>query len=469
MLSFFAWLVLLAATAVIAEQVFHFDLTHIPAAFLALPPSQQIAVGLVALMAVALMASAIWQSHRIARQERYFRSSNGALSGTQKAIALAGGAQKDFDAAVQHLVSSDPEESIASLQTQIAVTEQRAALQRGRNEAVDMQERLDDLRRRQQALREQIGEVAERRRVIDPVFEELKDRQRQLERSLDKIETDDDNNSLADRMKELDQKVTLANSRHKALQDSFTTLNRFKEDLTKSQVDLRLLQAPETGIKTLLVGLHVHRDQVVKAIEELESSDGERLSSRVEAIENAKRDAEQRILRLEGSHAMLDTIRRDFLDLRRRQEDLGLAFAEIETDANGKSLANRLADLDEFSAQARARLRTLQESLTTLSRYRKDLANSQGELEPLRAPERGINALIGELNNRRAELMKALDELEFSGGEKLSSRVESLAENKRANEQRIAQVHDYFTKLDSIRNEIAGTVANINSSLNKPG
>jgi chromosome segregation ATPase len=340
-------------------------------------------------------------------------------------------------------VSSDPEESIASLQTQIAVTEQRAALQRGRNEAVDMQERLDDLRRRQQALREQIGEVAERRRVIDPVFEELKDRQRQLERSLDKIETDDDNNSLADRMKELDQKVTLANSRHKALQDSFTTLNRFKEDLTKSQVDLRLLQAPETGIKTLLVGLHVHRDQVVKAIEELESSDGERLSSRVEAIENAKRDAEQRILRLEGSHAILDTIRRDFLDLRRRQEDLGLAFAEIETDANGKSLADRLADLDEFSAQARARLRTLQESLTTLSRYRKDLASSQGELEPLRAPEKGINALIGELNDRRAELMKALDELEFSGGEKLSSRVESLAENKRANEQRIAQVHDY--------------------------
>ena len=38
MLGLFAWLVLLAATAVLAELAFHFDLTHIPATFQALPP-----------------------------------------------------------------------------------------------------------------------------------------------------------------------------------------------------------------------------------------------------------------------------------------------------------------------------------------------------------------------------------------------------------------------------------------------
>jgi len=189
----------------------------------------------------------------------------------------------------------------------------------------------------------------------------------------------------------------------------------------------------------------------------------------VEALDSAKRDAEQRIIRLEGSHAILDTIRRDFIDLKKRQDDLALAFEEVETDSGGRSLADRLSGLDEFSAQTRVRLRILQESLTTLGRYRKDLANSQAEMAPLQAPEEGVNALIVELNNRRAQLMTTLDELEFNGGEKLGARVEALADSKRETEQRIAQVREYFAKLDAIRNDIAGTFTNINNALGRPG
>jgi chromosome segregation ATPase len=469
MLGFFAWLVLLAATAVLAELAFPSELAHLPAAFLALPSSQRVAVGLITLMVLALMASTLWQSWRFSRQEKNAKAVHGGPFSAQRVMAAAGGSQKDFDAAVQHLVKSDPEEAISTLQKQLAETEARAAQQRGRNEAVDMRERLDDIRRRQQALREQIGEVAEKRRVIEPVFEELKDRQRQLDRSLDKIETDDNNNNLVDRLKEFDQKAALLHERHKALQDSFTALNRFKEELTKSQAELVPLQAQEGGIKALLAQLQVHRDQLAKAIEELESSDGERLSARVEALDSGKKDAEQRIVRLEGSYAILDTIRRDFIDLGKRQEDLRLAFAEIETDAGGKSLADRLGELDKFSAEARGRLRTLQEALTTLNRYRRDLLNSQTELAPLQAPGEGVNALLDDLNARRCQLIAALDELESGGGEKLGSKVESLADSKRATEQRIAQVYQHFEKLETIRSDIAKTFENLSGALNKLG
>src|SRR5271169_600023 len=257
MLGFFAWLVLLAATAVLAELTFQFDLAHIPDAFLALQPAQRAAVGLIALMVLALMAFTLRQSWRIARREKKSaKLPQGGLSGRQKAMAFVGGAQKDFDAAVQHLVKSDPEEAISSLQKQLAETEARAAQQRGRNEAVDMQERLDDIRRRQQALREQIGEVAERRRLIEPVFEELKDRQRQLGRSLDKIETDDNNNNVVDLLKEFDQKTRPIQARYQVLQDSFALLGRLKEAITKSQSDLVALQSPTNGVKALLVEVH---------------------------------------------------------------------------------------------------------------------------------------------------------------------------------------------------------------------
>ena len=470
MLGFFAWLVLLAATAILAELAFHFDLARVPAAFQGLAPSQQVAAILIGLMVLSLAAFALWQSYRIARQERDYRTLRGGIAGAQKTLAVVATSQKDFDAAVQHLTTSDPEEALSALQKQIAETEARAAVQRGRNHAVDMQERLDEIRRRQQVLREQIGEVAEKRRAIEPVFEELKDRQRQLDRSLDKIETDDNSNNFIDRLKEFDQKTGPIQARHQALQDSFAMLGRLKEELAKSRASLVGLQAPETGVKALLGEAQIERDHLVKAIEALETTgEGEALSARVATLDNGKKDAEQRIARLEGSFAVLDAVRRDLLEFRKRQEDLATAFAKVETDPDGKSLGDRLGELDEFSAQARGRLRALQEILTTLNRYRRDLTHSQNELSPLLAPGEGIHALIDELNAKRAELANALDAVEISGNEKLASRVGSIADSKRATERRIAEVHQHFAQLASIRSEIASAFADLNSTLSKFG
>ena len=465
-----AWLLLLAATVVLASVAFHFDVAQAPEAFQALSPAQQIAAILIALVALALTASTLWQSWRLTREAQDVRAAQGGMLGAKKGAALAAVSQKDFDAAVAHLQTSDPEDVLSTVHKQLAESEARLALQRGRNEAVDMKERLDDVRRRQQALREQIGEVAEKRRAIEPVFEELKDRQRQLARSLDKIETDDNNNNFIERLREFDQKTGPIQARHQALQDSFAMLGRLKEELAKSRASLAGLQAPESGIKVLLGEVQLERDHLVKAIEALETTgQGEAISTRVAALDDAKKDAEQRIARLEGSFAVLDAVRRDLLEFKKRQEDLAVAFAKVETDPDGKSLTDRLGELDEFSAQARGRLRALQEILTTLNRYRRDLTHSRNELSPLLAPGEGIHALIDELNAKRAELQAALDEIEISGNEKLGSRVEAIAGNKRAAEQRIAEVHQHFAQLASIRSEIASAFADLNSALNKFG
>src|SRR5580700_9715194 len=118
MWGFLAWLVLLAATAVLAELAFHFDIALIPAAFQGLSPSQQVAAILIALMALALAAFTLWQSYRIARQERDYRTMRGGIVGAQKTLAVVAASQKDFDAAVQHLGTSDPEDALSALQKQ---------------------------------------------------------------------------------------------------------------------------------------------------------------------------------------------------------------------------------------------------------------------------------------------------------------------------------------------------------------
>jgi chromosome segregation ATPase len=377
--------------------------------------------------------------------------------------------QNNFDTAVQNLFDSDPEEAISSLQKKLADTEQRATLLQGQNEAVDVQPRVDDIRRRQQALREMTGGVAEKRRAIEPLFSELRDRQRQLERSLTELEVDDGKNHLAVRLKELDHDVSSILARLNVLQESLTTLNRFKEEMSKSQAALVPLRAPEAGINALIDELRLRRDQLNITLDEFESKGDEKLGLRVEALSKSKLEIEQKVARLDEFYNILNAIRLDFEELRERQAHLERSLAEVETDSSGRSLADRQNALNEFVIQSRLRLRTLQDSLATLNEFKEELARSQAGLVPLQLPVFGIEALIGEVHASRDHVTQTLDEIELSRDEKLGSRVEALSKSKREIEARMAQVFDHFTTLDSIRKDIGGIFTTIRNTLNRIG
>ena len=458
----FAWVVLLGASAFFLHATLGFD----PAQISALPGSQRFAIGAIIFTTLSLIGSSVWQTYSFARQNQLLRD---RLKGLRRGTVVAHGSQNHFEAAVQHLADTDPEEAIASLQKMLTDTEQRAALQQGRSESVDMQDRLDDIRRRQQALREMIGEVAEKRRAIEPVFGELRDRQRQLERSLSDIEVDDNKNNLADRLNELDHNVSLILARKSLLQESLTTLNRFKDELGKCNAELVPLRAPEAGISALIAELRLSRDQLTKTLDELESSGDETLSSRVEALSRNKLEIEQRVARVDDCFNILDAIRLDFEELGERRARLEHSLNEVETDSSGKSLVDRQNALNDFVVQSRLRLGRLQDSSATLNQFKEALAKSQAELAPLQAPVFGIEALIGEVNTNRDLLIKALGEIEFKGDEKLSSRVEALSNNKLEIDARIARVFENFQKLDSMRKDIGEIFTSIRGTLNRIG
>jgi chromosome segregation ATPase len=457
-----AWIVLLAASAFFLNGTLGLDLAQIKA----LPGPQRIAIGAIIFTTLALIGSSVWQTFSLARRNKLLRD---RLKGFRQGAVGALGSQTELDTAVQHLIDSDPEEAIASLQKTLNESEQGAALQQGRSESVDMQDRLDDIRRRQQALREMIGEVGEKRRVIEPVFGELRDRQRQLERSLTELETDDNKNNLALRLNELDHNVSLISERKNLLQQSLATLNRFKEELGKCNAELVPLRAPETGIDALIAELRLTRDQLTVALDALESSGDEKLSSRVEALSMNKIEIQQRVARVDDGFNILDAIRLDFEELGQRRTRLERLLSEVETDSSGKSLVDRQNALNEFIVQSRLRLGRLQESSSTLNQFKEALAKSQAELSPLQAPVFGIEALIEEVNTNRDLLIKTLGEIEFKGDEKLSSRVEALANNKLEIDTRIARVFENFQKLDSMRKDIGEIFTSIRGTLNRIG
>lgn len=194
--SIVAWIVLVAASAFFAGTALNLSPAEVSGHFAALPGPQRFALGAILFTTLALIGSSVWQAFSLARQNKMLRD---RLKGLREDTLTAHETQTQFDTGVRHLVDSDPQEAIASIEKALIETEQRAVLAHGASESVDMRDRLDDIRRRQKVLRETIGVVAEKRRVVEPVFGELKDRQRQLERWLTDLETDDAKNNIADR------------------------------------------------------------------------------------------------------------------------------------------------------------------------------------------------------------------------------------------------------------------------------
>ena len=332
-----------------------------------------------------------------------------------------------------------------------------------------MHDQLAEIRRRQQGLREMVGKVAEQRRAVEPVFTEIRDRQNQLERSLLDLETDDRKNNLADRLKDIARDASTLLSRVGSVQDTFATLNQYKEDLAKSHAELVPLRSSDAGINALIGELSLSHERLAKTVDELETGGEAQLSARVETLSQNKIEIEQRLARIDDSANILKAIRLDFEELGQRQAQLERSLADVETDPDGKTLAERQNALNDFVIQSRQRLGALQETLATLNAFKTELSKSQADLVPLKAPVFGIEALITEVSSTRDLLAKTVGEIEANGGVPLASRVDALTKSKREVEDRLTRIFDNFNALDGLRKDIGGIFSTIRNSLNRIG
>ncbi|MGY8710851.1 hypothetical protein RAD16_34400 [Bradyrhizobium sp. 18BD] len=461
-----AWFVLLAAIAMLAQQAFGYDIAHLPALFGSLPMPQRVTTGAVTAVGLALIGATAW---RLSRQDRRLDTLRDRLKKTREDVVVAHALQNHLDATVQHLIESDPREAVSALHDKLGETEQRALLQQGRNESTDMHDQLAEIRRRQQALRETVGKVADQRRAVEPVFTEIRDRQNQLERSLHDLETDDRKNNLADRQRDIARDISALLGRVNAVQDTFAMLNQYKEDLAKSHAELVPLRSSDAGINALISELGLSHDRLAKSIDELETGGEAPLGTRVETLSKNKIEIEQRLARIDDSFNILKSIRLDFEELGQRQAQLERSLADVETDPDGKTLADRQNALNEFVLQSRRRLGALQETVTTLNTFKAELSKSQADLVPLKAPVFGIEALIAEVGTTRDLLAKTVSEIEANGDVTLASRVDALTRSKREVEDRLVRIFDNFNALDALRKDIGGIFSTIRNSLNRIG
>jgi chromosome segregation ATPase len=350
-----------------------------------------------------------------------------------------------------------------SLHQRVTKAELLTAAQRGRTAAADLDARLNDIRSRQQLLRDQLGEVTEARRATAPVFDELRERQIQLDRMLHHIESDADagGRTLAERLRMLTEDVTHAQARLKMLEDSLATMRGFRDELANVKARMSPLQAEDDGVWALLADLKVRHGELVTALDQIERRNGESLSAHVVALTRSKNETEQRVAELFGNASVIESIRKAFDELAERRARLDLALSEVEIDAEGKSLVERQNELNEFTNQARGRLGTLEHTLALLHRFKEQLEEYLRGLAPLQSPVSGIEAAIHALRELLSRLHNSLDELERHDNEQLSARVAMIHRSKVETEQRIADAVDHFDKLAAVRKDVDGLMTKL--------
>jgi chromosome segregation ATPase len=140
-----------------------------------------------------------------------------------------------------------------------------------------------------------------------------------------------------------------------------------------------------------------------------------------------------------------------FTEIRDRQNQLERSLLDLETDDRKNNLADRLKDIARDVSALLARVGAVNDTFATLNQHKDDLAKSYAELAPLRAPDTGINALIGELSLSHDRIAKSIDEIETGGEAPLAARVETLSKNQIEIEQRLVRIDDSANILKAIR------------------
>ena len=275
------------------------------------PIDQKLAIVLIAAVVVFLIGAAIWQSDRLAQQGRAIEVLQKRANGIRAEVTALDEQQSIADAAVRHLVGTDPVATIDDIQQRLAQTEVRTSEQAAQNEAVDLQSRIDDIRSRQKALRTQLGSVSEKRRVIEPMLSEVKERQALIDRALGDLEKDETGKGLDTRLQETEGFLNNGHTRLEALETIFGKFEQLRDRMQQLQTDTAPLRGTEAGIKPLIGEVVMLQKNLDTTLLSLERDDNESVGERIQRLSKTKSEIEQRIAALTECLGSLESMRGD--------------------------------------------------------------------------------------------------------------------------------------------------------------
>jgi hypothetical protein len=271
-----------ALAIALAFIVWDFNLDVLATVFLSQPGPKQIAWMIVVAASLLLLWLALWQSEMLSKQRKVVKTLEHRLRGVGQNVHRLEGGQSDVELAENYLLRTDPEDAISAVDERLGRAEQVVQSQHLRNEAGDLQARMEELRERQEALKAKLGATVGKRQVIEKFFSNLSSTQHDIEATLSITETDRDGETLEERIRTLTEFVTLTTSRFEAIERSMQIVVRLKEEFDAFQSRLTPLTDSQSGVKALLHALLHGSAQLSATIDALDRDEESTLSARQE-------------------------------------------------------------------------------------------------------------------------------------------------------------------------------------------
>ena len=132
----------------------------------------------------------------------------------------------------------------------------------------------------------------------------------------------------------------------------------------------------------------------------------------------------------------------------------------------GLDIDGRIADVTQFIGETQNRFDDIERRVVSFTELKARLTDLQTRLAPLESADSGVVKLINDLQDIREKLIDKIRRVE--GGEEgdLAARVRVFADTKRELEERVSGLTDQFTKLSTIRKDIAGLFDKLSSAVN---
>ena len=428
------------------------DMAALFEAFRSEPLAQKLAWFLVVLIPLALIPSALWLSDALLRQRRANDALEQRLGGVRQGVRELTKSQVDADASVHHLARTDPEGTIGAVTQRLTDAERVTQVQEGRSEIGDLQSRVDELRTRQQALRDRLAPVLEKRRAIEQLFADLDSRQSDIERSLAEIVSGDDATAIEVRLNNLMEFVRRSHERCDDIEQAAKTIGGLKEDFAGLQTRLEPQAAAQDGIRRRVKDLDDAKERLATEIAALQHTPQGSLAERVQAFAEDKKKLEDGVANLEMQLSRLASLRKD-VECVSANFDRAL---DLVSNSGAGDAEGRLAELSQFAKATQARLDEIERSMATVGQLQVRLGDLQSRLVPLEASDGGAADLIAKVAAIRDSLVAKIESIEADENGDLATRVNTFIETKKELESRVATVTEQFSKLATIRSDIAG-------------
>jgi chromosome segregation ATPase len=440
------------------------ELAAMFAALRAQPVLDKVAWAIIVLVPLVLLPSAVWLSDTLVRQRKAAQALELRLDGVRQGAEELAKSQIDAEAAVHHLARTDPENAIGAVQQRLSEAERAALVQQQRNEIGDLQSRVDAIRGQQQALKDRLAPVLENRRAIERLFLELDTSQNDIERALAEIASGDDATALDLRLKKLTEFIKQYHERCDGIENASKTIVTLKDAYAELRTRLAPFAAAKGGVTDRVKELSEARDALAADIDSLQRTPQGPLAERVKGFTDDKARLEDGVAQLNAQFSKLAVLHDDIEGLMEKLEN---ALGIISPDADGKAdIDSRIKDVSTFVATTQEDLEDIEDRLKVFGQLKAKLGELQARLLPLEAADGGVLSVIAQVQDIRDKLALRIARLEAGEGGDLAERVKTFTDAKRELEERVSMVTDHFSKLATVRKDLAGLFEKLSSAAN---